>query len=242
MARGRPCLQAHPPAALKQENAGVANTDSFIDEVTEEVRRDRVYRLVRRHGWIAVVAVVGIVGFAAVTEWQRAEARAAAQATGDALLAALDAPDAAARAAAAAAVAPPQPGAAALARLIEAAEALSSGTPEGRAQAQAAYAAVAADTRLGPEWRDLAALRAVLAADPPADPAAREAALAPLAEPGRPYRVLAQEQIALARLEAGDRAGARAIYAALAGDSEAPQGLRRRAAQMMVVLDAGAGG
>jgi fermentation-respiration switch protein FrsA (DUF1100 family) len=40
----------------------VSDTDSFIDEVTEEVRRDRLFGLMKRYGWIAALAVLLIVG------------------------------------------------------------------------------------------------------------------------------------------------------------------------------------
>jgi hypothetical protein len=69
----------------------VSNPDSFIDEVTEEVRRDRLFAAFRRYGWIAVLAVLGIVGGAAWNEWQKAQAVERAQAFGDALLASLEA-------------------------------------------------------------------------------------------------------------------------------------------------------
>ena len=36
----------------------MSDTDSFIDEVNEEVRRDRLYHLLRRYGWIAALAIV----------------------------------------------------------------------------------------------------------------------------------------------------------------------------------------
>ena len=69
----------------------VSNSDSFIDEVTEEVRRDRMYLLMRRYGWIALVAVILLVGGAAWNEYRKAQASAAAEAAGDALLDALQA-------------------------------------------------------------------------------------------------------------------------------------------------------
>ena len=75
----------------------MSETDSFIDEVTEEVRRDRLFGLMRRYGWIAVLVVLLVVGGAAYREYSRASQQAAAQALGDALLAALDNPDIAAR-------------------------------------------------------------------------------------------------------------------------------------------------
>ncbi len=64
----------------------MSDTDSFIDEVNEEVRRDRFYGLLRRYGWIAVVAVVAIVGGAAWNEYSKAQERAQAEALGDAML------------------------------------------------------------------------------------------------------------------------------------------------------------
>ena len=46
----------------------MSDTDSFIDEVTEEVRRDRLFLLLRRWGWVGVLAVILIVGGAAFNE------------------------------------------------------------------------------------------------------------------------------------------------------------------------------
>ena len=56
----------------------MSDTDSFIDEVTEEVRRDRLFGLMKRYGWIAALAVLLIVGGAAWNEWRKAQDRAAA--------------------------------------------------------------------------------------------------------------------------------------------------------------------
>ena len=67
----------------------MSNTDSFVDEVTDEVRRDRLFAMFRKYGWIGVVMVLLIVGGAAWTEWQKAVASERAQAFGDAALAAL---------------------------------------------------------------------------------------------------------------------------------------------------------
>ena len=53
--------------------------DSFIDEVTEELRRDRLYGAMRRYGWIGVLLIVVIVGGAAWREYSLARDRAAAQ-------------------------------------------------------------------------------------------------------------------------------------------------------------------
>lgn len=214
----------------------MSNSDSFFNEVAEEVRRERLFRLFRRYGWIGAVLVALIVAGAAWNEWQKARDRAAAQAFGDAVLTALDAPDSAARAAALAALDVPAGSdeAAALVALMIAGEA-AGGDPAARAAALAALGPVAADESLTPRYRDLAILQRALL-DDGADPAARRAALEPLTAQGRPYRSVVQEQLALLALSEGDTDTARNLFAALQDDPEAPQGLRQRAAQLIVVL------
>lgn len=219
----------------------MSNPDSFIDEVTEEVRRDRLFLILRRYGWIGVVAVVALVGGAAWTEWQKAQARAKAEALGDAILSALDAPDAPARVAGLAAV-EATGDAAALARLLAASEALSGSEGAARDAALAALEAVAADQAVAPIWRELAGFRRLAASQTGLTSEARMAGLEALATPGRPFRPLALEQIALLKLENGDRPAALADFRALADDLQAPSGLRERAGQMIVVLGGEAAG
>ena len=209
----------------------MSETDSFINEVTEEVRRDRLFGLLKRYGWIAVLAVILLVGGAAWTEYSAARDRAAAQATGDALLAALANSDAEARAAALAEV--PQGGAsAAVGLLITAAAQEEAGDP---AAATATLDAVAADQDVPAIYRDLAAFKAAML-DAGTDPAARRARLEALATPGQPFALLAQEQLALVDLAAGDRDAATAQLTAIAQDAGATQALRDRVQTLMVAL------
>lgn len=208
----------------------MSNPDSFIEEVTEEVRRDRLFALMRRYGWIAVVAVLAIVGGAAFTEWRKAQAVSAARAFGDGVLDALDAPDPAARRAALAAV-PAAGERAAVQRLL-----LASDPAQDPAATLAALEAVAADAALPQVWRDLAVLRRVTVAGADMPLPDRRAALDPLAAPGRPFRPLALEQLALLAVEAGEREAAVGQFRALLQDQQAPAGLRRRAEQMIVAL------
>ena len=79
--------------------------DRFIDEVTEDLRRDRLFLMLRRYGWIAVLLILALVAGAAWREYASSRDRAAARAFGDAILAAEAETDAAARADALAAVA-----------------------------------------------------------------------------------------------------------------------------------------
>lgn len=214
--------------------ARLAQQDSFIDEVTEEVRRDRLYRLFRRYGWIAVLAVVAIVAGAAWTEWQRATARTAAEARGDAVMAALGAATPAARADAMAAASEGEAGdLAAVLQMLAAGQA----TPEeGLAEARARLEALAARSDVDPVYRDLAVLKAVALAGAEVPAGERIARLAPLTAPGAPYRVMALELTAYAQVDAGETEAALGVLRGLMEDAEAPQGLRQRASRMIVAL------
>lgn len=208
----------------------MSNPDSFIDEVTEEVRRDRLFAMFRRYGWIGIVAVLLLVGGAAWTEWHKARATAEARAFGDALLGALDADTPEARRAAVAAV-PATGNGAAVVRFL-----LASDPAQDREGTLAALQAVADDATLPVAWRDLAVLRRVTVAGADMPVAERRAALDAIAAPGRPFRPLALEQLAYLRVEEGDASGAVAALRALTTDQEAPAGLRRRAAQVITAL------
>ena len=74
--------------ARKTRSKKLSNPDSFIGEVKEEVRRDRLYRLFRRYGWLGILAVLALVGGTAYREWSTANQRLEAEAVGDSILAA----------------------------------------------------------------------------------------------------------------------------------------------------------
>jgi hypothetical protein len=210
----------------------MSNPDSFIDEVTEEVRRERLLAAFRRYGWIGVLAVLLLVGGAAWREWSRAQATAAAQATGDALFAALR-PDAAADRVAALLALPANGPSAVLLRMLTAAEQLRAGDD---AAAIATLDAVASDGTVPALWRDLAALKSLMLQAGLTPPAERILALGPLAQPGQPFAGLAREQIALARIEAGEIAEARDALSAILDDAGSSPALRDRANALLLAL------
>ena len=208
----------------------MSNPESFINEVTEEVRRDKLFGYFRRYGWIGIVAVLLIVGAAAYREYQLAAKLAESKAFGDAVLDALDQDDAAARSTALAAVQAPGQRQALL-------NLLQSTDPEtDKAATLAALTAVADDATLPASYRDLAVLRRVIVAGSDLPAADRRALLDPIAAPGRPYRPLALEQLALLSVETGETAAAITALEALRQDQEATPGLRRRVEQVIVAL------
>jgi hypothetical protein len=219
-----------------QKGAGMSNPDSFIDEVTEEMRRDKLFGYLRRYGWIAVLVVLGIVGGTAWNEYRSAQDRAAAQAAGDALLAALAENDEAARATAMAAVSA-QGNAAVITALLTASTQQEAGQAEAAA---ASLGALAADPATPAIYRDLAAIKAAML--PVGEMPARLAALEVLAQPGQPFRLLALEQMAYLTLETGDQTGAVAILRQIAEDAAVTRGLSDRVQTLLIALGEDAAG
>lgn len=208
----------------------MSNPESFIDEVTEEVRRDRLFRLFRKYGWIGVVLVLAVVGGAAWNEWTKARDAARAQAFGDAVVDALDLGTPEERRAALAAV-PADGEQSGLLQLI-----LASDPEEDRATALAALEKVAADTSLPVSYRDLAVLRRVLVGGAELALADRRTALQGISAAGRPYRTLAEEQLAYLLIEEKKPQDAIALLSALVQDQEASGALRARAGQVITAL------
>ena len=203
----------------------MSNTDSFVEEVNEEVRRDRLYALLRRYGWIAVLAILVIVGGAAFSEYRKAQERAQAEALGDAMLAALGVNDTVERAQALAAVTADTPTAAAVLGLMTAAEYTDAG-----------------DTATAIEKLDALAVNSDIpfksitlqGADTPV--ADRRQALEAMAQPGNPLRLLASEQMALIDIETGDSEAAITRYQSILVDAEVSSDLQQRALQVIVAL------
>lgn len=205
-------------------------TDSFIDEVTEEVRRDRLFALFRRFGWVALAVILAIVGGTAWREYSRAKADAQAQAWGDAVLAAQEAGDPVA------ALSALEPGdeadRAALGEILAAGAAVEAGDTAAAAARLDAAVAAAQD----PVLRDLARLKAVLAGGADMDPAARDAALSELSKPGAPFRLLALEQKAVALADAGRSDDALTLIRQTLAEEGVSQALRSRLSGMMIAL------
>ena len=212
----------------------MSDTDSFIEEVNEEVRREKLYGYVRKYGWIAVLLVLGVVAVTGFLEYQKTTTARAAQQLGDRLVTAINEEDPAARAAALAEVAPEAGDAAVIVEMRRAGELVDAGDTAG---AIAAFDAIA-NSGAAPVYADMALLKSLMLRGEDQDAAARDAALAQLAAPGALYRPLALEQQGLIALEAGDRDKAVEIFTELFQDSEITDGLRNRATQMLVALGA----
>lgn len=219
----------------------------IFDEVEDDLRAERVARLLKRYAWlivaVAVAAVGAAIGWQLWARWQAGQDLAAAQRYAAAQVAADAAAggtgDAATRSAAIAALdqqaaAGPE-GYRTLMWLRAAALKADAGDVPG---AVALWDRVAADPGADRLLRDLASLMAAQRQLDHGDPGQLAARLGPLAAAGNPWSALAREQLALLDLRQGKAAEAKAALHALSIDLAAPNGVRQRAAAIL----AGPGG
>ncbi|MEX0278552.1 MAG: hypothetical protein AB3N19_13615 [Ruegeria sp.] len=211
----------------------MSDADSFIEEVTEEVRRDRMYLLLRRWGWVGVVAVVAIVGGAAFNEYRKARDASQAEALGDAILSALEQNDSAARAADLEGVAAQSPGGDAVLKMLLSASQSETGS---EVAAVGSLNAIAVQGDLPEIYRHIASFKALLLQSDALPASDRRQQFEALAVPGAPLRLLAEEQLALIDMSEGDTQAAIDRLQALRQDAEASFDLQQRAAQLIVAL------
>lgn len=211
----------------------MSQSDSFIEEVTEEVRRDRLFAVMRRYGWIAVLAIVLIVGGASWREYSQAQDRARAEALGDAIFAALEEDDSTLRAEALSAIDAETGGAAALRDMLRAADL-------GRARDDDAAVAlleqVASNGDVPEFYREIASFKAVSRPGDVLSASDRRIRLEALAVPGKPLRLLAEEQLAMLDIDDDNRDAALERLRRISTDAEATPGLRQRAVRLIVAL------
>ena len=215
----------------------MSQSDSFIDEVTEEVRRDRLYAVFRRWGWVAVVLILAIVAGAAYVEWRKARDAAEAAAFGDAVLGAMAAGDEPARIAALDGVdaGPDGDGRRAVLAFLVASQDVAA---DRRPDAVKRLGAIADDAGLPPYWRALASLKRVILGAGTLSADERRTALDALAVAGQPFRPLALEQLALLDAEQGRSDAAITGLRAVLQEPQVSAEQRRRVGQMLVALGA----
>lgn len=203
----------------------MSDSDSFIHEVTEEVRQDRMFALWKRWGPFILGAIVLIVAGAALWSWNRAQQQADADARGAALLS-VDADSLEDQLALVDQLEPP---ARVIAELNAAAELTRVGETADAAQR---YREISTRDDLAAHYRQLALLQAVRLEAPTADPSAALREVTPLIE-GSTFALLARELAAALHLRAGDREAAHAELQAIIADPRATSSLRLRARELL---------
>ncbi len=209
----------------------------IFDEVQEDLRAERMKRLMTRYGGLlAGLMLLAVASVGGMQGWRWWQSRQAAQ-TAEVYMAAnksaaepgADGKAAADRFAAIAAEAPP--GYRSLARLRAAALKAEAGD---RAGALALWEEIARDGAIGPLYRDLGTVMWSLHSLDSGDPAAIESRLAPLAE--GPWRASVQEIRALAAMKRGATEEAKQLLTGLTTAPAAPQGVRDRAGKLLAEI------
>ena len=211
----------------------MSDTDSFIDEVSEEIRREKLFKTFRKYGWIGVALVVLVVGGTGYREYSRAAEKTASETFGSSVLEALQENDPSARVAQLDTITAPNASGGAMIAMLQAAE-LESDKDGAGAAAKLEAAAVSGD--LDQMYRDILNFKRLTVDENGIDAGERRMGFEQLATPGNPLRLLAEEQLALLDLTAGDSAAAVNRLSMILEDAELTQGLRQRAGQLMIAL------
>lgn len=211
----------------------MSDTDSFIDEVSEEIRREKLFKTFRKYGWIGVALVVLVVGGTGYREYSRAAEKTASETFGSSVLEALQENDPSARVAQLDTITAPNASGGAMIAMLQAAE-LESDKDGAGAAAKLEAAAVSGD--LDQMYRDILNFKRLTVDESGIDAGERRMGFEQLATPGNPLRLLAEEQLALLDLTAGDSAAAVNRLSMILEDAELTQGLRQRAGQLMIAL------
>lgn len=211
----------------------MSDTDSFIDEVSEEIRREKLFKTFRKYGWIGIALVVIVVGGTGYREYSRAAEKSASEAFGSDVLAALQQNDPSARVAQLDTITAPNAAAGAMIAMLQAAE-LSSDREGAAAAAKLEAAALNSD--LDNMYRDILNFKRLTTPESGLENNERRMGFEQLATPGNPLRLLAEEQFALLDLASGDTEAAVNRLSMILEDSELTQGLRQRAGQLMIAL------
>lgn len=211
--------------------------DNFIEEVDEDLKRERYAELWRKYGTLIVGAVLLVViAVAGSMGWRQYQLNTRIESG----LEYVDAIDLAAAGKTADAIAAFQalgkdgaPGYRDLARFQEAAALVRQGNEAAAAQI---YDAIAKDEGADAVFRNIALILYALNVADRAEPKGLAERLKPLTEEASPWRFSALEITALLHRRRGDVTAARSVYKKLADDERAPPRLRARAAEFLAVI------
>ncbi|MEP1767759.1 MAG: hypothetical protein ABJJ53_14110 [Sulfitobacter sp.] len=211
----------------------MSDSDGFIEEVTEELRRDQMLGKLKRYGWIPVVGVLLIVGGAAFSEYRKGQQAAQAEALGDSMLTALEGAEPTDRVAALQQVDGGAPQTNAVLAFLTASEQLAAQDLEG---AVTNLNAISLDGEIPQVYRQIAQFKALTLQAETLDAAERKQGFEALMGAGGSLRLLAQEQLALIAVQESDAAAAIEIYQTILSDAQVTPDLQQRALQVIVAL------
>ena len=183
----------------------MSNTDTFIDEVSEELRRDRLYRLFRKWAWVVVLVVLFIVGGTAWREWASGQNTKQARELGDNILKLLQIEDPISRQKSLQSLDTENPDVSAIAYLLAANTLIENDLPD---QGITLLDKVGNDLQVSVVYRDLAILKSVMLTENRAEYEIVLTRIEPLTAYDRPFRLIALEYKAHILLDIGTESSA----------------------------------
>ncbi|MHA3915846.1 hypothetical protein [Halovulum sp. GXIMD14793] len=211
----------------------MSENDSFLDEVTEEVRRDRLFKVLKKYSWLVAGVLILIIGGSGLNEYLKHRAQAAAEERGDAIILALQLEEPKDRVTAFETL---LPNAAETAPLVRFQLAAAHEQNKDREKAIGVLRDLALDTGLSQTWRDTARLKMAMLGGDALPEDERSAILEQLSVPGHPLQSLAMEQRALAQLQAGEADAAISTFQDILELDGILLGVQQRARQMLTAL------
>jgi len=211
----------------------VSDTDSFLQEVSEELRRDRLYRNIRKYGWLAILLVVLVVGGATYREYLKSKTETAAQLFGTSIINALGEKNIDDRISKLQKINAPGDNAKVVIAMLLSAELNGS---ESSTLEKSSLSTITEGSSIDAHYRELLNFKILLGSADTLSLEERATAFEALSKPGNPFRLLAEEQLALIELEQGYIDNAVEKISQILLDAELTAGLRNRATQMMIAL------
>jgi hypothetical protein len=211
----------------------VSDTDSFIEEVSEEVRRDRLYNFFRKYAWVGVLTVLIIVGGTAFLEFKKATAKSKAEEVGSAVMKALEGSDEKERAKLLANIEVTNPEVKSIVAMLKAAEET---TLQNYAAASKSLKAISEDLSTAQIYRDIAEFKFLLLSHDRIEDSLLLTGFEELASAGNPFRLLAEEQIAIIKLKNRENDAAVAKLRSILEDAELTDTIRQRVTQLLISL------
>lgn len=211
----------------------MSDTDSFLQEVSEELRRDRLYKNLRKYGWIAILLVILIVGAATYREYLKSQAATEAQLFGKSIIDALNEKNAVDRISKLQKINVPSENAKAILAMLLSAE--TNGNNSSGLE-NSTLSDITQSLSIDDHYRDLLNFKILLGSAETMNLDERSTAFEALSKPGNPFRLLAEEQMVLIEIELGNTDKAIKKISQILLDSELTAGLRNRATQMMIAL------
>ncbi len=208
-------------------------SDTFLREVDEELRKERVNRFMTQYGWALIAGLVLFLAAIGGWIWWQNRQQQQAGAQGEALISALDEIEAGNLKAAEPKVAElaesSRDGYRVAALFTRANLQLQSGN---RAAALATLRTIAGDEDAAEPFRQAALVRQTALEFDTLQPQAVVQRLEPLARPGQPWFGSAGEMVAVAYLKMGQQQRAGQLFQRIGRDETVPPTLRTRAVQM----------